>query len=99
MKPCVDEQKRILTVSKYLEANKNRKVVFLYMSDETELYRRIYSREIISEYDRDTVIFQRLYVDTYLKLSLLHDNIYLVDCLNKSRTDMVNEILRIIPNN
>lgn len=99
MKPHIDEQQRVLTVSRYLEDNSNCKVVFLYMSNESELYKRIYSRKIISEYDKNTIIFQRLYVDTYLKLSQIYNNIYLVDCFGKTQADMVNDVLRIIKEN
>lgn len=99
MKPHIDEQQRVLTVSKYLEDNSNCKVVFLYMSNESELYKRIYSRKIISEYDKNTIIFQRLYVDTYLKLSQIYNNIYLVDCFGKTQADMVNDVLRVIKEN
>lgn len=99
MKPHIDEQQRVLTVSRYLEDNSNCKVVFLYMSNESELYKRIYSRKIISEYDKNTIIFQRLYVDTYLKLSQIYNNIYLVDCFGKTQADMVNDVLRVIKEN
>lgn len=96
MKPEVDENERLYALQKYLNEDCTRKVIFIYMSDERELIKRIYSREIVSEYDKKTIAFQRLYVNTYEKLRDKHSNLFLLDCLNKNRDDMVKEVMGII---
>lgn len=96
MKPEVVEDERLYSLQHYLNADRNRKVIFIYISDERELEKRIYSREIITEYDKKSVIFQRLYVDSYKKLKGQNSNLFLIDALNKSREDIVKEVMNII---
>lgn len=95
MKEEISEESRLESVKKYLETDKNRKLVFLYLSSEKELESRINSRENISEYDKKAVVFQRLYQGTYNKLSYFN-NLYIIDCLGKSPEDMVKEIEKLI---
>lgn len=95
MKPEISEDVRLNAVSSYLENNRMKKILFLHLSDENELLRRIYSRGEVTEYDRQAVIFQRLYIETYMKLKD-YTNLYLVDCSNKSISQMIEEIEKFI---
>jgi len=95
MREEIPKKHRIEDVKKYLEEDINRKLIFLYLSDENVLKQRIESRENISEYDKKALIFQRLYLDTYNELKDF-SNIYIIDCLGKTPTELVKEIERLI---
>lgn len=95
MREEILKEQRIHNVKEYLEADKRRKVVFLYLSDEKVLEQRIFSRERISEYDKKAIIFQRLYLDTYSCLRRC-SNLYIVDCLNKTLEQIEYEIIKLI---
>lgn len=95
MREEISKQNRIQDVKEYLEEDTNRKLIFLYLSDENVLKQRIESRENISEYDKKALIFQRLYLDTYNELKDF-SNIYIIDCLGKTPTELVKEIERLI---
>lgn len=86
---------RINEVKKYLQIYKNRKVIFLYLSDEKELEKRIYSRKVISEFDKKAISFQRAYLDTYNSLKYLK-NLFAVDCLQKTPEYLTIEIKKLI---
>lgn len=95
MREEIPKEDRIQGVKKYLEMDKNRKLVFLYLSDENVLKQRIESRKDISEYDKKALIFQRLYLDTYNELKSF-SNIYIIDCLGKTPAELVKEIENLI---
>lgn len=95
MREEIPKEDRIRDVKEYLEMDRNRKLVFLYLSDETVLRQRIESRKNISEYDKKALIFQKLYLDTYNQLKSF-DNIYVIDCLGKTPKDLVEEIEKLI---
>ncbi len=95
MREEIPKEDRIRGVKEYLEIDRNRKLVFLYLSDESILKKRIEGRENISEYDKKALIFQRLYVDTYNELKSF-ENIYVIDCLGKTPQDLVEEIEELI---
>lgn len=95
MREEIPTEIRVEAVKKYLQADKNRKLIFLYLSDERELKRRIDTREKISEYDKKAIIFQRLYLDTYNRLSHFN-NVYIIDCLGKTPNELVIEIEKLI---
>lgn len=95
MKPEIGTLERVLSVEQFLTQDLQRKLVFIYMSDEKELEARIQKRGMVSKYDKQALRFQQLYLDTYRRFEN-YPNIYLIDCLNKSRDDMVNEILYIL---
>ena len=63
--------------------------------DEESLKKRIYSREVVSEFDKKAIIFQRLYLDTYYNLKN-YKNLFLIDCLNKTEKDLLAEIKELI---
>ncbi len=91
----ISREERIDDIKKYLKSDTNRKLVFLYLSDESVLENRINSRELISEFDKKALIFQRLYLDTYNHLSHFK-NLYIVDCLGKTPENLVKEIEKLI---
>ena len=95
MREEIPKEDRIQGVKEYLEMDKNRKLVFLYLSDENVLKQRIESRKNISEYDKKALIFQRLYLDTYNGLKSF-SNIYIIDCLGKTPAELVKEIENLI---
>ncbi len=95
MRMEISEDERLASVQNYLRQNKNRKVVFLYLSNEALLMQRVYARGVVSSYDKQTVNFQRLYVETYQKLRE-NENLFLVDGFLKSRERMVEEIIKIL---
>ena len=95
MREEIPKEDRIQGVKEYLEMDKNRKLVFLYLFDENVLKQRIESRKNISEYDKKALIFQRLYLDTYNGLKSF-SNIYIIDCLGKTPAELVKEIENLI---
>lgn len=58
----ISSEERISGIKEYLQSDLNRKLVFLYLSDETVLKERINTRSLITEFDKKALIFQRLYV-------------------------------------
>lgn len=95
MKEEVSREYRVQSVKEYLQMNRDRKLIFLYLSNQEVLKKRIESRENISEYDKKALIFQKLYLDTYNELENF-DNIYIVDCLGKTPKDLSKEIVKLI---
>ena len=95
MREEIPKEDRIQGVKEYLEMDKNRQLVFLYLFDENVLKQRIESRKNISEYDKKALIFQRLYLDTYNGLKSF-SNIYIIDCLGKTPAELVKEIENLI---
>lgn len=91
----IPNEERINEIKKYLQADLNRKLVFLYLSDESVLENRINSRELITEFDKKALIFQRLYVDTYNHLNNFK-NLHIVDCIGKTPEDLTKEIEKLI---
>lgn len=94
MKTYLSENERVARVEKYLRDNPSKNLVFLYLSDEDVLYDRVFSREVLDEFDKDAIISQRLYKDTYEKLKS-YPNLFLVDCLNKTPEVIANEIIEL----
>lgn len=95
MREEIPNKERINEIKKYLQSDLNRKLIFLYLSDETILENRINSRESISEYDKKALISQRLYVNTYNCLSDFK-NLYIIDCLDKTPENLVKMIEELI---
>lgn len=82
------------SVQSFLEANPTSKVIFLYVSDREEHYKRIFSREMISAYDRTAFDLQEKYLYAYDKLKHFK-NLYLVDTYNKSPEQVQYECEKI----
>lgn len=83
--------------SKYSEYLKktDQHIIFLINKDKIELERRINSRDTISEFDKDTFKYNKLYEDTYLYMKehkLLHDKLHLIDCTNLNIDEQVKVI-------
>lgn len=91
----ISSEERINGIKKYLQADLDRKLIFLYLSDESVLENRINSRKLITEFDKNALIFQRLYVDTYNHLNNF-DNLYIIDCLGKTPEDLTKEVEKLI---
>lgn len=95
MREEISSEERIRGIKEYLLSDLNRKLVFLYLSDEAVLKERINSRPLITEFDKKALIFQRLYVDTYNQLSN-YKNLYILDCLNKTPDELTKMIEKLI---
>lgn len=77
----------------------NAKVIFMINNNEKEIMRRIYSREKISEYDKNANAYNKLYLDTYnymVKHNMTHNKLILVDCTNLTFEEQVNKIKETI---
>ena len=94
----VDMETRANKYQEYLK-DSNIKVIFMINNNKTEINRRIYSREKISEFDKKANEYNKLYLDTYnymIKHNMTHNNLFLVDCTNLTFINQVNQIKKII---
>lgn len=94
----VPMEKRIAEYKKYLEKTKD-KILFLVNMDEEEIRRRINSRDVISEFDKYAVEYNRLYYDTFMKMQeegVGDDKLFLLDCTGFSIEEEKNKIKEII---
>lgn len=94
----VSMEERVKKYEEYLR-NSNDKVIFLINNNDYELMKRIYSREIIGEFDLEAVEYNKLYLDTYeymKKRNLLQDKLYLVDCTNLTLEEQVEKVKGVI---
>lgn len=77
----------------------NKEIIILVNNDQRELERRIKLRDHLSEFDKDTVAYNKLYLDTYLYMkehNMLENKLFLVDCTNLSLEEQVNAVRKII---
>lgn len=95
MREEIPKDIRINNVKRYLEKDIKRNLVILYISDENVLKKRILNRKDISEYDKKAIIYQKLYLDTFLSLKK-YDNIFLVDGLGKNQKQIATEVIKLI---
>ncbi len=89
---------RIDEYKKFLKSTKD-KIIFLVNMDEEELRRRINSRDIVSEFDKYSVEYNRMYFTTYKELErqgFLYDHLFLADCTGLSITEQKDKIKRMI---
>lgn len=112
-----DLQDRDKFISKYMDFNislekraklyydylKNRHdiVIFLINNDKEELERRVYSREVIDEYDCLTYLYNLLYLETYLYMEnkeMLNNKLFLINTTNMTIEDMALAVKKIIEN-
>lgn len=94
----VSMEERVKIYNEYLR-NTNDIVIFLVNNDKDELMKRIYSREVISDFDLDAYEYNSLYLETYKlmeKQNLLHEKLFLVDCTNLTLDEQVEKVKEII---
>lgn len=94
----VSMEERAKQYEEYLKKS-DVKVIFLINNNDDELMKRIYSREVIGEFDLEAVEYNKLYLDTYeymKKLNLLQDKLYLVDCTNLTLEEQVEKVKGVI---
>lgn len=94
MKTYLSKKERIQRVETYLRNNPSKKLVFLYLSNENVLYNRVFSREVVDEFDKEAIISQRLYIDTYNTLRN-YPNLFLIDCLDKTPEKIAYEVIKL----
>ena len=87
--------------NKYYEYLKNTDclIIFLMNNDKDELLRRVYQREVISEYDLDAYEYNKLYQKTYdymKKHNMLENKLFLVDVTNLTLEEQVNKVKEVI---
>lgn len=97
MKPHILKQQRINYVEKFLKADFNRKLIILYLSDEKELINRITNRGNITDFDRNSLVFQQIYLETFYSLKN-YPNIFLIDCSHKSINSVTYEVQELLKN-
>ena len=85
------------SVKSFLENNPSSKVIFLFVSDKEEHYKRIFSRELISEFDKTAFDLQEKYLYVYEKLKD-YENLYLVDTHKKTPEQVQDECKQIALN-
>lgn len=110
---CIDRSKDVIskymlfTVSieertrKYEEYLKTHDdiIIFLINNDSDELMERIYSRDIISDFDLETPKYNKLYLDTYNYMKTnkkLYGKLFLLDCTNLTLDEQVEKIKETI---
>lgn len=94
----VSMEERVKQYEKYFKKS-DMKVIFLINNNGDELMKRIYSREVIGEFDLEAVAYNKLYLDTYeymKKRNLLQDKLYLVDCTNLTLEEQVQKVKGVI---
>lgn len=94
----VSMEERVKQYEEYLKKS-DVKVIFLINNNDDELMKRIYSREVIGEFDLEAVEYNKLYLDTYeymKKRNLLQDKLYLVDCTNLTLEEQVKKVKGVI---
>lgn len=94
----VTMEERVKIYEKYLQES-NDVVIFLINNDGDELMRRILSRKVISDFDLDTVKYNKLYLDTYNYMkehNMLHNKLFLVDCTNLTLNEQVEAIIEVL---
>lgn len=94
----VSMEERVKQYEEYLKKS-DVKVIFLINNNDDELMKRIYSREVIGEFDLEAVEYNKLYLDTYeymKKRNLLQDKLYLVDCTNLTLEEQVEKVKGVI---
>ena len=85
------------SVEYFLKNNPNADLIFLYVSNKDEHYKRIFNREIVSDYDKTAFELQEKYLYTYNALKQ-YKNLHLVDTFNKSMQQVQDECKAIALN-
>ena len=99
----IDMETRAAIYEKFLREN-NVLVIFMVNRNEQEITRRIYSRERISEFDRQANEYNRLYLQTYLYMeerAMTHGRLLLADCTDLSfdaQLELIRKLISDHPN-
>ena len=88
-------------VNKYFEYLKNNDclIIFLINNNKSELMRRIYSREKISDFDLQAYEYNLLYKETYeymKKKNMLLNKLYMIDVTNLNIEEQTNKVKKLI---
>lgn len=88
-------------VNKYFEYLKNNNclIIFLINNNKSELMRRIYSREKISDFDLQAYEYNLLYKETYeymKKKNMLLNKLYMIDVTNLNIEEQTNKVKKLI---
>ena len=88
-------------VNKYFEYLKNNDclIIFLINNNKSELMRRIYSREKISDFDLQAYEYNLLYKETYeymKKKNMLLNKLYMIDVTNLNVEEQTNKVKKLI---
>lgn len=89
---------RVKVYDEYLK-NTDDIVIFLINNDKDELMKRIYARDVISDFDLEAFEYNQLYVDTYNYMkehNMLHGKLFLVDCTNLTLEEQVEKVKQVI---
>lgn len=79
--------------------NTDKRIIFMINNDSNELMRRINSRGEISDFDLDTVKYNKLYLDTYNYMKerdLLCNKLFLVDVSNLTLEEQIKKVKDVI---
>lgn len=69
-------------------------IFFLYTRDFDVLLKRVYAREVISDFDEDTVLYNSLYIIVWnLLKKKMNENFHLLDITDKTIWEISTEIL------
>lgn len=94
----VSMEKRVKIYDEYLKSS-NDIVIFLINNDEDELMKRIYSREVISDFDLEAFKYNQLYVDTYKYMevhNMLYGKLFLIDCTHLTLDEQVESVKKVL---
>ena len=93
----VDMTTRCEAYEEYFKESKNT-VIFLVNHSKEELKRRVFSRERISEFDKQTYEYNVLYTQTFSEMQNYQTNgkLKLVDCTNLSLLEQIERVKQVV---
>lgn len=89
---------RIKNYKEYLEKAKE-KILFLVNRDEEEIRRRIFSRDVITEFDRYAVEYNKMYYETFKEMEkrgYLYDRLFMLDCTGLSIPEQKEQVKKLV---
>ena len=97
----VDMETRAEVYEKFLREN-DVLVIFMVNHNKEEITRRIYSRERISEFDKQANEYNQLYTETYKYMDergMTHGKLLLADCTDLTEEEQLNIVRTLITSN
>lgn len=94
----VSLDERVNAYEKYLKETDDT-IIFLINNDSEELMKRIYSREVISDFDLEAPQYNELYLRTYNYMkdnNKLYGKLFLIDCTNLTLEQQVEKVKEVI---